>query len=596
MHATPLLAAALRAFFGGSGADTLALARAAAPPPSPGHTARAARRTVASAQPRAAVSRAAQPAAAAAPAPVAAMVPPAAADDAAPPGAAAAAASLQREPAAAAPAAAIEAKQPRPDAERHRGPAAADAAADADADAAQPTRVARVDPELLAAAAAAPATRYALPPAAGAPPALAAALAALADAGALLRGGGLVGLPTETVYGLAANALDAAAVARIFRAKGRPADNPLIVHVSDMAMLASLYPGNPDPVPAVYAAALAAHWPGPLTVLLPASPLVPPAVTAGHPTMAVRMPSHPVARAAIAAAGVPLAAPSANSSGRPSPTRAEHVVADLAGRVPLVIDGGACGCGVESTVLDGLRSPPAVLRPGGVPVEALAALPGLERLQLYAREFTDASLEAAPTTPGMKYRHYSPSAPVLLVELPQGGGGARPRQRQGQQRQEGEEEEEQQQQQQRRQREEGGKEQGEPAGNGAGAAAEASGRRVAEAAVAAAAAAAAAELAAGGCGCVALLRTTLPDGTPVGWLQRRSGGSEDSSCGGVREYCLGSMRRPVEVARALFAALRDAEAAGVGAIVVEGLPDAGEGAAVMNRLRKAASSVRRAAA
>jgi L-threonylcarbamoyladenylate synthase len=134
----------------------------------------------------------------------------------------------------------------------------------------------------------------------------------------------------------------------------------------------------------VYRAAIAAHWPGPLTILLPASPLVPPAVTAGHPTMAVRMPSHPVARAAIAAAGVPLAAPSANSSGRPSPTAASHVLADLSGRLPLVLDGGACGCGVESTVLDGLRLPPAVLRPGGVTAEALAALPGLEALQVRA--------------------------------------------------------------------------------------------------------------------------------------------------------------------------------------------------------------------
>jgi L-threonylcarbamoyladenylate synthase len=139
-----------------------------------------------------------------------------------------------------------------------------------------------------------------------------------------------------------------------------------------------------DPIPPAYAAALAAHWPGPLTVLLPASPRVPGNVTAGHATMAVRMPSHPVARAAIAAAGVPLAAPSANSSGRPSPTRADHVTADLSGRLPLVLDGGACGCGVESTVLDGLRAPPAVLRPGGVPVEALAALPGLEGLQARA--------------------------------------------------------------------------------------------------------------------------------------------------------------------------------------------------------------------
>jgi len=135
-------------------------------------------------------------------------------------------------------------------------------------------------------------------------------------------------------------------------------------------------------IPEAYQAAIAQHWPGPLTILLPASPAIPAAVTAGQPTMAVRMPSHPVARALIAATGRPLAAPSANTSGRPSPTSAAHVAQDLAGAIPLVLDGGAAACGLESTVLDALRRPPVVLRPGGVTAEALAALPGLEGLQV----------------------------------------------------------------------------------------------------------------------------------------------------------------------------------------------------------------------
>jgi L-threonylcarbamoyladenylate synthase len=213
-------------------------------------------------------------------------------------------------------------------------------------------------------------------------------------------------MPTETVYGLAGNALSGTAVASIFAAKGRPADNPLIVHVSDLDMLAALYPEtqdappNPsstngissssgtrsrslaDIIPQQYHRLIAAFWPGPLTILLPASPLLPQAVTAGQPTVAVRMPAHPVARALIAAAGVPLAAPSANTSGRPSPTSAQHVLDDLAGRVPAVVDGGGCGFGVESTVLDGLRVPPVVLRPGGVTAEQLEAALEMAGLQV----------------------------------------------------------------------------------------------------------------------------------------------------------------------------------------------------------------------
>ncbi|MEW5306626.1 MAG: hypothetical protein WDW36_009080 [Sanguina aurantia] len=240
-------------------------------------------------------------------------------------------------------------------------------------------------------------------------------MVALQCAVTLLTAGQAVAIPTETVYGLAANALSAEAVARIFQAKQRPSDNPLIIHVSSMEMLQALYPAGWE-LPAVYTQAVAELWPGPLTILLPCSPLIPPIVTCGHPTMAVRMPSHPVARALIAACGFPLAAPSANSSGRPSPTLATHVMEDLCGRIPLVLDGGPCGCGVESTVLDGLRRPPVLLRPGGVTAERLSRVPGLEQLQVYRRDFVDAALEAAPTTPGMKYRHYSPDAQVVLID------------------------------------------------------------------------------------------------------------------------------------------------------------------------------------
>ncbi|KAL6764481.1 DHBP synthase RibB-like alpha/beta domain-containing protein [Haematococcus lacustris] len=241
-------------------------------------------------------------------------------------------------------------------------------------------------------------------------------LSPLHAAAALLLADQVVALPTETVYGLAANALSVAAVARIYTAKQRPADNPLIVHGADMGMLRALYPPGWK-LPSSYQAAVQAHWPGPLTILLPRSPQVPDIVTCGQPTMAVRMPSHPVARALIALAGVPLAAPSANSSGRPSPTTAAHVMEDLAGRIPLVLDGGPCSLGLESTVLDALRHPPVVLRPGGVTAEQLRRLPGLQGLLVYSKDLRDAALEQAPTTPGMKYRHYSPTAQVTLLDV-----------------------------------------------------------------------------------------------------------------------------------------------------------------------------------
>ncbi|KAJ2464594.1 hypothetical protein GGI02_004949, partial [Coemansia sp. RSA 2322] len=258
-----------------------------------------------------------------------------------------------------------------------------------------------------------------------------------------------------TVYGLAANALDAGAVQSIFRAKGRPSDNPLIVHVSSVRMLRALYhlpaagtaeasrdlpflgsdaPALESPtlrqrlrdaeeeaellggewpeIPRVYHDAIRRFWPGPLTIVVPRPPCIPLAVTGGAgATVAVRLPAHPVARAIIAACGLPLAAPSANASGRPSPTTAAHVAHDLQGR-STVVDA------FSSTARDSLgRLAPCVLRPGGVTVEALRSLGGdwALGLRVYRRDFACAALENAPTTPGMKYRHYSPTAPVLLV-------------------------------------------------------------------------------------------------------------------------------------------------------------------------------------
>jgi L-threonylcarbamoyladenylate synthase len=511
---------------------------------------------------------------------------------------------------------------------------------------------------------------------------------AVRRAAALLRKGLPVALPTETVYGLACDATSAEAAARVFAAKGRPQDNPLIVHVSSLEMLLSLYPRQPGEEDVEGATeeteaealrrvlrppndALArAFWPGPLTLLLPASPRIPSAVTAGHATVAVRMPAHPVARAVIAAAGVPLAAPSANVSGRPSPTEASHVAADFAavGRgtmVPLVLDGGGCSCGVESTVAQGRGGwgdmgeeedkdasevaatpgrngggdkaaadaavPPGpgrpevvVLRPGGVTPEQIqaallreyggergagpggggdgggaSASPLPPRVVVYGVSegaARDAAFEAAPTTPGMKYRHYSPDAPVLLVEPP----AALLR---------------------------------EAAGAEAEAEAQARWRRATADAVLGGAARAllaedaAVEAAASASGLtIVLLRTTLPPGAPEGWQQQQQEGegrgrqddplllsspspSAALAAAGVSRvlsYNLGPWRAPEVVARRLFAGLRAADAAAAAAggpavIVAEGVPSVsasaegggvgGVGVAVMNRLRKAAARV-----
>lgn len=232
--------------------------------------------------------------------------------------------------------------------------------------------------------------------------------AVLAQAGAAIRDGLLVAFPTETVYGLGADALDDRAVRRIFEAKGRPADNPLIVHVAtpqDVLRLA-----HPDPQ-GRWESLARRFWPGPLTLVLPARAVVSPAVTAGLPTVAVRMPAHPVALGLIRAAGRPLAAPSANRSGRPSPSTARHVIEDLAGRIEWILDAGPTGVGVESTVLDLTGDRPVVLRPGGLSLERLEEALGeviLRRHEIGPGE--------VPPSPGLKYRHYAPDAPLEVLE------------------------------------------------------------------------------------------------------------------------------------------------------------------------------------
>lgn len=229
-------------------------------------------------------------------------------------------------------------------------------------------------------------------------------LAAIELAGKYIRAGQLVAFPTETVYGLGADALNEAAVAAIFAAKGRPADNPLIVHIADLEMLPSLVEANDI----VYKLA-AAFWPGPLTLVLPKKDIVPDIVTAGLDSVAVRMPDNRVALALIRASGRPIAAPSANLSGRPSPTVAEHVALDMAGRIPLILDGGATDIGLESTVIDIRGDRPTLLRPGKITADDLE--PYLGKIAVAG------SKEAKrPAAPGMKYTHYAPKAKVYLAK------------------------------------------------------------------------------------------------------------------------------------------------------------------------------------
>lgn len=229
-------------------------------------------------------------------------------------------------------------------------------------------------------------------------------------AGELLRGGGLVALPTETVYGLGANALDAAAVANIFGVKGRPADNPLIVHIADMADL------GPDiALPDLRAYKLAeAFWPGPLTLVMPKGKALPDITTGGHSSVGIRIPAHPAARAVIKAAGLPIAAPSANRSGRPSPTSARHCIEDLWGRVEAILDGGDCEVGIESTVLSLLHDTPEILRPGAVTADDIAKVLGTA-IAISPGVLSPLENGAEVHSPGVKYRHYAPAVPLFLA-------------------------------------------------------------------------------------------------------------------------------------------------------------------------------------
>jgi len=223
-------------------------------------------------------------------------------------------------------------------------------------------------------------------------------------AAAVIRNGGLVAFPTETVYGLGADAMNEDAVRKIFEAKGRPADNPCIVHVDSRDMLDRVARG----VPAKAGLLIQKFWPGPLTLVLDRRPDIAPSVSAGLSTVAVRMPGSRIALELIGAARTPIAAPSANASGRPSPTTAEHVLEDLGGRIDLILDGGATNIGIESTVLDVTTDPPMILRPGWITQEMLSeAIGPIERA---------ASDEELRRSPGTRHRHYSPRARLILIE------------------------------------------------------------------------------------------------------------------------------------------------------------------------------------
>lgn len=339
--------------------------------------------------------------------------------------------------------------------------------------------------------------------------------AVIDEAAQVVARGGLVAFPTETVYGLGADALNPQAVRGIFAAKGRPEDNPLIVHVAHVTDLAELVKEMPPVVNS-----LAKHfWPGPLTLILPRHSIVPDAVTAGLDTVAVRIPDHPVALALIRKSGCPIAAPSANRSGRPSPTEAQHVLEDLGGRIDIIVDGGPSGIGVESTVLDLTAAHPVILRPGAVTAEQLEPLLGPvatdpaadggaeDAVDGQQRERVDGPVRS----PGMKYRHYAPQTPCVLYE-----------------------------------------------GNG-------------EAVFAAV---------------VQRVRAERSAGVRVGVLATE----ENASMYDADAVCVvGRRAEPETVARGLYRCLRQLDEAGVDLIIMEGVDPIGLGAAVMNRMRRAAA-------
>uniref|UniRef100_UPI00054F2A51 L-threonylcarbamoyladenylate synthase n=1 Tax=Alkaliphilus transvaalensis TaxID=114628 RepID=UPI00054F2A51 len=225
----------------------------------------------------------------------------------------------------------------------------------------------------------------------------------------IIKKGGTVAFPTETVYGLGANGLDPFSIKKIYEAKGRPSDNPLILHVASIDEVKPLV----KEIPEVGFKLMKTFWPGPLTLVMEKSEVIPREITAGLDTVAIRMPEHPIARGLIEASGVPIAAPSANRSGKPSPTKAEHVIEDLSARVDAIISGGSSNVGLESTVLDITVEPPVILRPGGITKEMLE--------QVIAVVSTDPALEKdhqdlVPRSPGMKYTHYAPKADVVIVK------------------------------------------------------------------------------------------------------------------------------------------------------------------------------------
>ena len=241
---------------------------------------------------------------------------------------------------------------------------------------------------------------------------------AIQQAAAILRQGGLLGIPTETVYGLGANALDETAVLHIFEAKGRPQDNPLILHVPDADWL-ELYCHDIPPVAYTLAERF---WPGPLTMILPRRDIVPLRTTGGLETVGVRCPNHPMTLAIIREAGIPVAAPSGNTSGRPSPTTAQHMLEDMDGKINGIVDGGPCSVGVESTIIDLTVTPPRLLRPGGLPLEALEEVLGTVAVDKAVRQkLADGEQAKAP---GMKYRHYAPKAPVTVITGTPGASAA----------------------------------------------------------------------------------------------------------------------------------------------------------------------------
>ena len=231
----------------------------------------------------------------------------------------------------------------------------------------------------------------------------------IARAGKILMDGGLVAFPTETVYGLGGDALNPASSEKIYAAKGRPSDNPLIVHIADLKDLRRVAASVPESAEKL----MAEYWPGPLTMIFPKTEEVPLATTGGLPTVAVRFPSHPAARALIRAAGGFVAAPSANLSGRPSPTSAKHVEEDLSGRIEMILDGGESTIGLESTIVDFTEEIPVILRPGFINYEMLRDVLGEVKVD---PGILSENEHVRPKAPGMRYRHYAPKAPLIVIE------------------------------------------------------------------------------------------------------------------------------------------------------------------------------------